>query len=54
MVEYHMVVDFGMGVGSNLVERDIQLMVAGKGEVVKGLARRTEVAGKEELEQGLE
>jgi hypothetical protein len=43
-----------MGVGRSLAERDIRLAAADKEEVVKGLARMIEVAGKEELEQGLE
>jgi hypothetical protein len=50
----HKAIDLGMGVGRSLAERDIRLAAADKEEVVKGLARMIEVAGKEELEQGLE
>ena len=53
MADCHTVVGFGMGVGRNLVEGDSRLMVADMAQVVKQLARMTEVVGKEELGQGL-
>lgn len=52
-VGFHKALGFGMGVGSNLVERNIQLM-ADMEDVVEELARRTEVVGKKEFESGLE
>lgn len=54
MTDCHMVIDFGMAVGRSLVVGDTPVMIADKEEVVKRLARMTEAAGKEELEQGLE